>query len=115
MSDITSRLEAVKHHLAELARLAGAEQAAAAHKLAAEMTFELDQAIAALKAPPDESSPAQPAKLPAPHDEVEKCPRCMLRSFTFQKGTVRESEEPGVFEALYRCTSCGHEGRHEIR
>ena len=110
MADTTSVLKSVRERIAELAQLAEAGDADAAKKLAAELTREIESAL--------EGKPAAAPKRPAPkapRDEVVKCPRCTLRSFTFQKGTVRETEDgSGGFEARFRCTSCGHEDWREI-
>lgn len=112
MADIAPRLKSIKQRIVELARLAGAEQAEAAHMLAAELTDELDRLMEGVSTPQGSVARPQPARQPVPRDEVVKCPRCTLRSFTFQKGSIREAA--GGFEALYKCMSCGHEGWREI-
>ena len=105
MADTRSVLKSVRERIAKLAQLAEAGDADAAKKLAAELTREIESAL--------EEKPAQTSKRPAPkapRDEVVKCPRCTLRSFTFQKGTVREMDDgSGGYEARFHCTSCGHE------
>jgi DNA-directed RNA polymerase subunit RPC12/RpoP len=115
MADIAPRLKSIKQRIVELARLAGNEQAEAAHMLAAELTDELDRVMEEASAPQVAGARPQPTRLPVPRDEVVKCPRCTLRSFTFQKGTVRKAADAaGGFEALFKCMSCGHEGWREI-
>ena len=106
MADTPSVLNSVRARIEELARLADAGNAEAAKRLATELTREIERAL------DRKSGPGKPAPR-APRDEVTKCPRCTLRGFTFQKGSIREAEDGG-FEALYRCTSCGHEGWREI-
>jgi DNA-directed RNA polymerase subunit M/transcription elongation factor TFIIS len=103
----------VKERVAELARLAGAEENEAAGKLLVALNEELDRAIE--EAATMEQGAAQHAAPPrAPRETLVKCPRCALRNFIFQKGTMREAgdAEQG-FEAYYVCTSCGHEGWRE--
>lgn len=113
MADIAPRLKSIKQRIVELARLAASDQAEAAHMLAAELTDELDHVMEEASAP--QGARQRPTRLPVPRDDVVKCPRCTLRSFTFQKGTVRKAADTaGGFEALYKCMSCGHEGWREI-
>jgi hypothetical protein len=115
MADIAPRLKSIKQRIVELARLAASDRAQAAHMLAAELTDELDRVMEEASAPQVAGARPQPARLPVPRDEVVKCPRCTLRSFTFQKGTVRKAADAtGGFEALFKCMSCGHEGWREI-
>lgn len=114
MADITSRLEAVKEGIRKLANLAGTEQAEPARQLAAKLGADLDRVAAEAAAQP--SPPATPEKAPplAPRHEEIRCPICSLRSFTYQRGTVRESADASTgFEAFYRCLSCGHQAWHE--
>jgi hypothetical protein len=79
MADTSSVLNSVRERIAELARLADAGNAETAKRLAAELTREIEQ-----KPGSEQSAPR------APRDDVVKCPRCTLRGFTFQKGSVRE-------------------------
>ena len=106
MADTSSVLNSVRERIAELARLADAGNAETAKRLAAELTREIEQAL-------DQKPAPKPSAPRAPRDDVVKCPRCTLRGFTFQKGNIREAESGG-FEALYQCTSCGHQGWREI-
>lgn len=106
MADNRSVLSSVRERIEELARLADAGNAEAARQLATELTREIERAL-------DQKSAQKRPAPRAPRDEVVKCPRCTLRGFTFQKGGIRETEDGG-YEALYRCTSCGHEGWREI-
>lgn len=114
MADITSQLEAVKQGIRKLANLAGTEQAEPARQLAAKLGADLDRVAAEAAAPPSPSSTQEKASLVAPRHEEIRCPVCSLRSFTYQRGTVRESADSGTgFEAFYRCLSCGHQAWHE--
>ncbi len=105
MADTPSRMADLKAGINELAGLAAPEHRERAGALARS----LNDALETLPGPAAEAS--EPAATPprAPRDEVERCPICTLRSFRFQRGTIRESEHGG-FEALYRCGSCAHEG-----
>jgi DNA-directed RNA polymerase subunit RPC12/RpoP len=115
MADIRDRLRSAKEQVAELAKLAGNDQAEAARQLAAEVTEALDQAIEEASALQDRPVDARPAVPTEPSHEVVRCPWCSLRTFTFQKGTIREcADDKGAFEARYHCISCGHEAWHEI-
>ncbi|RDB42914.1 hypothetical protein DU490_10320 [Halomonas sp. DQ26W] len=110
MADITSRLEAVKEGIRMLANLAEGEQAEAARQLAAKLGADLDHVAAEATAQP--KTPISPIKAPplAPRHVDIRCPVCSLRTFTFQKGMMRESIDSDTgFEAFYHCLSCGHE------
>ncbi|ACL71407.1 hypothetical protein Tgr7_0309 [Thioalkalivibrio sulfidiphilus HL-EbGr7] len=111
MSDITTRLMSLKDGIEELAALAARDQADAARRLVATLNASIDQAIRDATGSQDIAE-SKPKRMPVPRDPVEKCPRCTLRSFTFQKNTAREAE--GGYEALYRCSSCGHEDWREV-
>ncbi len=115
MVDITPRLKTVKEGVAKLAAMATEGQADAARELAADLHFELDRAMQEATAAKAESAPSR-ADLPRPpRNREEKCPRCTLRAFTFQEGTIRErADAEGEFEALYHCMSCGHEAWRRI-
>ncbi|MFW5452217.1 hypothetical protein [Thioalkalivibrio sulfidiphilus] len=112
MSDITARTKSLRDGIEELAALAAKDQVDAARRLVATLNATLDQLTGETPAPQG-SAEQKTKRIPTPRDPVEKCPRCTLRSFTFQKGTARETE--GGFEGLYHCTSCGHEDWREIR
>ncbi|MFC3284503.1 hypothetical protein [Litchfieldella rifensis] len=115
MADITPRLKSVKEGITKLVKLAGNDQAEAARKLGKELTEELDQAMEEASSLQDDTVRPQPAPPRAPRNEVERCPVCSLRTFTFQKGTIRECADcESGFEALYHCLTCEHEGWHEI-
>ncbi|MCE8033202.1 hypothetical protein EKK97_04110 [Billgrantia tianxiuensis] len=113
MADIASRLKAVQEGIERLAELAAPDQADAASRLVQKLKGELDDAIAEASGGPQE--PSTSANLPRSPRHVEiRCPICSLRSFTYQKGTMRRSDETeSGFEALYHCLSCGHEAWHE--
>ncbi len=116
MTVLASRLKSIRDRLAELKAMAREDRAEAAHRLAAELTRELNQALEEASGSTD-GGPAPTSGEPRPpRDPVEKCPRCTLRSFTFQDGTMRERpDEPGHFEAQYQCMSCGHEAWRRLR
>lgn len=114
MADTTSRLTSLKARIIELADMAGSDRVEEARALAAELSTELDRLMTEPPARPvSDAGQHRPAPR-APRDEVERCPVCSLRSFLFQKGSIRESTEGG-FEAFYRCGSCAHEGWREIK
>ncbi|AMD02262.1 hypothetical protein [Halomonas chromatireducens] len=114
MADTTSRLDAIKEGIRKLANLAGGEQAEAARQLAAKLSADVDALAPEVAAQPP--APPRPGKGPAItplHGEI-RCPVCALRSFTYQKGTMRESADANTgFEAFYHCLSCGHQAWHE--
>ena len=115
MGDITPRLKSVKEGIAKLAAMATGEQAEAARELAADLHVELDRAMQEAAPTPAGAAPSR-ADLPRPpRNREEKCPRCTLRAFTFQEGTIRErADAEGKFEALYHCMSCGHEAWRKL-
>ena len=104
MADITTRMADLKARIRKLADLAADEHREHASTLADTLTDEFERLL-------EEAAPPKADKRPprAPRDEVERCPVCTLRSYHFQRGTLRESEHGG-FEAFYRCGSCAHEG-----
>lgn len=110
MSELASRLKQIRDRLAELEGMARDDRAEPAHRLTAELTRELNQSMEEAAGFEDDGPTPASGEPRAPRDPVEKCPRCALRSFTFQEGTIRErASEPGHFEAQYHCMSCGHE------
>lgn len=115
MADITPRLKSVKEGITKLAKLADSDQAEAARKLGEELNEELDQAMKEVSSLQGNTGSPQPAPPRTPRNEVERCPVCSLRTFTFQKGTIREcADGESGFEALYHCLTCAHEGWREI-
>ncbi len=114
MVDTTSRLTTLKTRITELADLAGSDRQEEARVLAADLSVELDRLMQERSSQRDSGEGQKRPAPRAPHDEVERCPVCSLRSFHFQKGSIRESAHGG-FEAYYRCGSCAHEGWREIR
>lgn len=113
MTDFHNRLEGIKDRIKELARLAGSKDAGAAHRLAEDLLVELGRLSEAAPPPEGDRDECTPSPHRVPRDEVVRCPRCALRGYTFQKGTIRDSAS-GHAEGFYRCTSCGHEGWREI-
>lgn len=105
MSDIASRLESIRDQLAEVAtQLAGASQTEAAGRLQS-LAGELERLIADLPQPP---SPQRSRKARRKLPDVEKCPRCTIRSLHIVPEEVRTGGD-GADEVLWSCASCGHE------
>ncbi len=105
MSDIASRLESIRDQLAEVAtQLAGASQTEAAGRLQS-LAGELERLIADLPQPP---SPQRSRKARRKLPDVEKCPRCTIRSLHIVPEEVRTGSD-GADEVLWSCASCGHE------
>lgn len=103
MSDIASRLESIRDRLAELGtELERAQQLSAAEQLRS-LAEELQLAIGNLPPPP---APAKKSRRRLP--DVEKCPRCVIRSLHIVPEDVRFAAD-GTEEVLWRCSSCGHE------
>ncbi|MFO7955014.1 hypothetical protein [Thioalkalivibrio sp.] len=110
MTELASRLKSIRDRLAELEGMAREDHAEAAHRLTAELTRDLNRALEEATGSGEGGHATAPGEPRPPRDPVEKCPRCTLRSFTFQDGTIREyPDQPGHFEAQYHCMSCGHE------
>ncbi len=103
MTDIASRLESIRDRIAEL----GSEMDRAQHSDAAErlrsLAAELQGAIGDLPPPP---APVRKARRKLP--DVEKCPRCTIRSLHIIPEEVRVAAD-GTEEVLWRCSSCGHD------
>lgn len=115
MADITSRLTSVKERITELANLACSDQAEKARQLAAELGSELDRAMEEASAPAVIAADSNPPRPKFPRHEVARCPVCSLRTFHFQKGTVRASADAASgYEAFFHCLSCAHEGWLDI-
>ncbi len=103
MSELASRLESIRDRLVELeAGLDGSQQTDAAERLRS-LVAELQDVIGDLAAAP---SPAKKARRKLP--DVEKCPRCTIRSLHMIPDEVRVAAN-GTEEVLWRCSSCGHE------
>lgn len=113
MADLSLRLKTLQEGIQRLAELAVPEHSQAAARLAASLQEELeliDMQTSQVSTPNavEETLPRGPR-----HEEI-RCPLCSLRSFTYQKGTLRRSSESGSgFEARFHCRSCGHEAWHE--
>ncbi|PXX98318.1 hypothetical protein [Halomonas sp. LBP4] len=115
MADITPRLTSVKDRITELANLAGSDQAEKARQLAAELSAELDRAMEEASAPQVNASDRGRPLPKAPRHEVGRCPVCSLRTFHFEKGSVRaNADAESGYEAFFRCLSCAYEGWVEI-
>jgi uncharacterized protein with PIN domain len=103
MSDIASRLESIRDRLSELeAKLLGTEQAEAGERLRA-LAADLQDVIRDL---PVASTPAIKSRRKLP--DVEKCPRCAIRSLHMIPDEIRAAAD-GTDDVLWRCSSCGHE------
>ena len=115
MTELETRLKHIRDRLAELEAMAREDTTEAAHRVTAELTRELNQAMEDAADRTEGTDTPAASEPRAPRDPVEKCPRCTLRSFTFQDGTIRErANQPGHFEAQYHCMSCGHEAWREL-
>lgn len=110
MTDIASRLASIRDGLTELqeqlAGRQGPEKIEAADRLQV-LVDELDDVIqradASMIPPP---SMRRRGKQP----DVEKCPRCTIRSLHQVAGETRPAEDDsGAEEALWHCSSCGYE------
>jgi len=107
MTEIASRLESIRDGLTELqAQLDAPENASVANRLQT-LVDELDAVIAKAGAPaPPAPKRAKRGKQP----DVEKCPRCTIRSLNMVAGETRAAEDgSGDEEALWHCSSCGYE------
>lgn len=105
MSDIASRLKSIRDQLAEVAtQLAGTSQTEAAGRLQS-LAGELERAIAGVEPP---ASPQRSRKVRRKLPDVEKCPRCTIRSLHIVPEEVRTGAD-GAEEVLWSCASCGHE------
>ncbi|TVP86951.1 MAG: hypothetical protein EA347_08500 [Thioalkalivibrio sp.] len=105
MSDMASRLESIRDQLAEVAtQLAGSAQTEAAGRLQS-LAGEMERVIADLQEP---SSPQPSRKVRRKLPDVEKCPRCTIRSLHIVPEEVRTGAD-GADEVLWHCASCGHE------
>ncbi|AHE99912.1 hypothetical protein [Thioalkalivibrio paradoxus] len=105
MTDIASRLQPIRAGLADLQReLTEVGQPSLAQR-AQDLLRELD----ALTDIPDAAPrPARRPKSAHRRDEVEKCPRCTIRSLHPVPDQVREGTD-GAEEMLWHCSSCGFE------
>jgi hypothetical protein len=108
MTDIGSRLEAIRDGLTELQQqLDGPEQASALDRLRI-LIDELDAVIAKAEHPMTPPAPKRTKRGRQP--DVEKCPRCTIRSLHLVAGETRPAEDgSGAEEALWHCVSCGYE------
>lgn len=96
MADTTSHLAALRAGIARLAQLADREHVAEAQHLADSLQAELDQAFP--EAGPTAAGQATPTR---PRHEVLRCPRCSLRAFTFEPGTLRRADTDTGLEARF--------------
>jgi uncharacterized protein with PIN domain len=103
MSDTASRLESIRDRLAALeAVLDGAQQTEAIERLRA-LVADLQDVITDLQLVP---APVQKSRRKLP--DVEKCPRCAIRSLNMVPEEVRTTAD-GTEAVLWRCSSCGYE------
>ncbi len=110
MADTTPHLAALRAGITRLAQLADSAHEAEARHLADALQAELDQAFPAAAPAANASGLATPSK---PRHEVLRCPRCSLRTFTFEPGTLRRADTDTGHEARFHCLSCGHRDWHE--
>lgn len=115
MSDITARLQSLRAQVAELAQMVGHEQADTAQALAGKVDEALEELAQELSSRQGTPPGGNNKVTWAPRQEVMACPRCSLRSFHFEKGSIRSTGDAGdEFEALYRCRSCGFSQWQEV-
>lgn len=107
MNDLLPRLKSLREELGALRQqLAQGDHAAALERLDVlaggvdALIREAGATHAAASHPPG-SRPPQP--------DVEKCPRCNIRSLHMLPGKARAAEDGSGAEAPWHCTSCGHE------
>jgi hypothetical protein len=108
MTDIASRLESIRDGLNELQQqLDGPGPASAADRLRA-LIDELDAVIGQAGTPMPPPAPKRTRRGKQP--DVEKCPRCTIRSLNMVAGKTRAVEDgSGDQEVLWHCSSCGYE------
>nr|WP_296748256.1 hypothetical protein [Thioalkalivibrio sp.] len=108
MTDIASRLESIRDGLTELqAQLGDPDQAVALDRLQT-LIDELDAVIAKAGTPMAPPAPKRGKRGKQP--DVEKCPRCTIRSLNMLAGEARPAEDgSGDKEVLWHCSSCGYE------
>ncbi|AGA34873.1 hypothetical protein TVNIR_3236 [Thioalkalivibrio nitratireducens DSM 14787] len=105
MTDIASRLRPIRAGLADLQReLTEAGQPSLAQR-AQDLLRELDTLTGSSGSVPRPARRRKPARR---RDEVEKCPRCTIRSLHPVPEQVREGAD-GAEEILWHCSSCGFE------
>jgi hypothetical protein len=107
MTDIASRLESIRTALSGLReQLADAGQSAAADRIGS-LTAELSTLIgeAGASRPP----PGPTRKHRGREPEVDKCPRCTIRSLHMVPRETRPAEDGEGDEVLWHCSSCGYE------
>ena len=108
MTDIASRLASIRAGLTELQQqLDGPAQAGALDRLRT-LIDELDAVIG--KAGAQMTPPAPKRTKRGKQPDVEKCPRCTIRSLHMVAGDTRPAEDGSDAEdALWHCSSCGYE------
>lgn len=108
MTDIASRLASIRDGLTELRQqLDDPKQASAVDRLRT-LVDELDAVIDKAETPMRPPAPRRTKRGKPP--DVEKCPRCTLRSLNMVAGETRPVEDgAGDQEVLWHCSSCGYE------
>jgi hypothetical protein len=107
MTDIASRLESIRAALSEVhEQLAGSGQSTAADRIAS-LAGELETVIGQLKASGASAGPARKHRGREP--DVDKCPRCTIRSLHMVPRETRPAEDGDGEEVLWHCSSCGYE------
>lgn len=110
MTAIESRLKRIHSDLVDLqAQLAQTGEDAAAQRLL-ELAQDLEAALHGAEEPARRRS--RRARV---NSEVERCPLCSIRSLHLVENQTRFAKATGRDEALWRCTSCGHELWRETR
>jgi DNA-directed RNA polymerase subunit M/transcription elongation factor TFIIS len=107
MTEIASRLETIRARLSELReQLAGSGQSEAADRIAS-LAAELETVIGEAKALQPPAGPAR--KHRGREADVDKCPRCTIRSLHMVPRETRPAEDGEGQETLWHCSSCGYE------
>jgi hypothetical protein len=107
MNDLLPKLKSLRDELDALRQeLAHHAPAAAMERLDA-VARGLNALIRETGAGPAAAGQA-PGSRPPPAD-VEKCPRCNIRSLHMLPGKARAAEDGSGTEVPWHCTSCGHE------
>ena len=107
MTDMVARLESIRERLNALGDQPAADATAAAGRIKA-LVDELDQVILEAKGARPAPDPGRRARRRQP--EVEKCPRCTIRSLHMVPDQTRPAQHGSDGEeTLWLCSSCGYE------
>jgi hypothetical protein len=107
MNDLLAKLKSLRGELDTLRQSLAQDAPAAAMARLDAVVGELDALIRETGAGHAAADHA-PGSRPPPAD-VEKCPRCNIRSLHMLRGKARPAEDGSGTEVPWHCTSCGHE------